>query len=95
MSLKKTIYLMASTILGIMLSYLVHAAIEIVYLQQAGSITWYSYGGVGACALPPVVQYGLLIVGIVGGYLLGRYWWKIVYIEKRHWRFQKDKNLKE
>jgi len=29
-------------------------------------------------------------MGIVGGYFLGQIWWRIVYVEKRHWRFKKD-----
>jgi len=92
---KKTIYLIASTVFGIILSCIAHAVIEIIYLQQADNITWYSQGGVGACALPPAVQYGLVLIGIVGGYFLGRYWWKIVYIERRHWRFrEKNRKLK-
>jgi hypothetical protein len=90
MQYKKTIYLCASTFLGILLSYIVHAAVEIMYLNHAlasgQSVKWYSHFGLGSCALPPYIQYGLLAAGIVGGYWLGRWWWRIVYIEKRHWR---------
>ena len=36
-------------------------------------------------AMPRWLQYVLLIVGTVGGYYLGQYWWNAVYIQHRHW----------
>jgi hypothetical protein len=35
-------------------------------------------------AIPTWVQYGLLIVGTVGGYALGQHWWRVVYVQRRH-----------
>jgi len=95
---RKTIYLIAATVFGIILSYIVLAALEIWYLKDAMAtgedIIWYTSFGMatGACALPPYLQYGLLILGIASGYLLGRWWWKIIYVEKLHQ--SPEKNLK-
>lgn len=83
--MKKIIYHTACVFLGILLSYLVHAVVEIIYLCHNQNITWYKHWGVFGCALPPVVQYILLAGGVIGGYFLGRFWWRIVYVEKRHW----------
>ncbi|MEK7570580.1 MAG: hypothetical protein AAB515_04070 [Patescibacteria group bacterium] len=87
---KHVIYLAVTTALGILLSYLVHAGIEAAYLAWAESagreVTW--YGGpldtLGAsCALHPVIQVGLIVLGAIGGFLLGRYWWRLVYVERK------------
>ncbi|HEY4495913.1 MAG TPA: hypothetical protein VJC04_00955 [Candidatus Paceibacterota bacterium] len=79
--LKKTIYLIATAILGIILSFVVHAIIEITYLSLASGQgqTVHFYGG---CALLPIIQIGLLLFGVVGGIYLGNYWWRKVYIER-------------
>lgn len=78
---KKIIYFTATTVLGVLLSFIAHAFIEISYLRQIQS-----QGRVpvfyGSCALPPALQIGLVLVGAVGGFFLGRYWWRLVYIEK-------------
>ncbi|MFC1751737.1 hypothetical protein ACFLY5_01160 [Patescibacteria group bacterium] len=80
MKTKRTIYLACSTLLGVILSLLVHAGVEFIYLnwaRDAGqAVIWHS-----GCALPWVVQIGLIIAGIVGGFVLGRIWWRKVYIE--------------
>jgi hypothetical protein len=92
---KHIIYLIASTILGILLSLLAHALIENSYLDKAikngTDVVWYSILGHGQCALPPVVQIGLLLVGAVGGFLIGRIWWRLVYID-RVWSKDKKTN---
>lgn len=79
--LKKVIYLITSTILGFFLSLIGHALIEINYLDWALSqgrlVHFYS-----GCALPPVLQAALWIIGGVGGFLLGHFWWRKVYIER-------------
>ncbi len=79
---KHGMYLVLATMLGILLSFLVHAGIEMVYLswaeQQGKIVHWY-----GGCALHPVLQIGLVVIGALGGFLLGRWWWRMVYIEQR------------
>lgn len=86
---KRPVYLACTILLGIILSYGVHAILEIAYLRWAENtghvITWYTHFGLGSCALHPVVQYGLLATGIVWGWLTGRIWWRWVYVEGKHW----------
>lgn len=80
--LKKATYICASTILGVLLSFLVHAIIEMGYLSWAEknnfAVTFYR-----GCALPIVLQILLIVGGVVGGFHLGRYWWRMVYVESR------------
>ena len=79
--LKKAVYLSAATILGVILSIIAHAVIEINYLRWAESqnLIVPFYGG---CALPLGLRIALLVLGAVGGFFLGRVWWRKVYIER-------------
>ena len=78
---KKAIYLLAATTLGLLLSLITHALLEINYLRyflnQGLPVVFY-----GNCALPPALSISLLIVGAVGGFFLGRFWWRLVYIDR-------------
>ena len=79
--LKRAVYLSAATILGIILSFIAHALIEIGYLHWAesqGRIVFLS----GGCALPWVLRSPLFVLGAVGGFFLGRFWWRKIYIER-------------
>ena len=79
---KHAVYLVATTVLGILLSLIAHAVIETMvlnYAQETGRrITWY-----GGCALHPAIQIGLLVAGAVGGFFLGRFWWRWVYVDRK------------
>ena len=79
--LKKAVYLTSSTILGIFLASLAHAAIEIGYLNwlagRGGAARFY-----GACALWPWLQVLLWASGAIGGFFLGRFWWRKLYVER-------------
>lgn len=79
--LKRAVYLSASVVLGLLLSFIAHALIEINYLHQLASQGQVArfYGG---CALPSVFQIALLLLGVIGGYFLGRFWWQKVYVER-------------
>lgn len=78
---KKVVYLVASTFLGLILSFIAHAFIELKYLSWAANegVTVSFYGG---CALSPIVRIVLLLIGVIGGFLLGRFWWRKIYIER-------------
>ncbi len=89
--MKHTIYLILTTILGMLLAGIAHAVIEIVYLNtavnNANPVVWrYYLNGAFPCSLPPIVFYGLPVLGIVGGFFTGRVWWRWVYREGRRWR---------
>ena len=84
MNLKKTIYIILAIILGVILSFIAHALIEIVYLSYS------FYKGTSPepssltpqCYLPSALQTILLLAGLIGGYFLGRFWWQKVYGKK-------------
>jgi len=79
--IKKAVYLLASIILGLLLSLIAHALIEMSYLywtlSQNRVVNFY-----GGCALPYWLQAALWVLGGVGGFFLGRFWWRKVYIER-------------
>ena len=95
MKQKRRVYIFLTIILGIILSYIVHAGVELLYLKVAGfeNVTWYMHWGFAPCSLPPFVAYSILLIGIIGGYFLGRFWWQLVYVEKKHWRFKNKEQL--
>lgn len=86
---KKIIYLISSVILGLILSFDLHALIEIKYLQWAFEQNLFVkfYGG---CALSPILQMALVSFGVIGGFFLGQFWWRKVYVE-RFWEKRKIK----
>ncbi len=70
-------------LLMLVFSFLLHAVAEIWYLGWAKDnnydVSWTLLPGVGLCALPWYILYGLPIIAIIGGFWLGNFWWKIVY----------------
>ena len=85
MNAKKTIYIILVIILGLILSFIFHAVIEIFYINhllekgifpEPSSLTH-------QCYLPSFLQIFLLLAGLFGGYFLGRFWWQKVYIERK------------
>lgn len=86
---KRTIYIALFTLLGIIVSFLVHAGIEIPVLfllvkdfdRYGLGFTWdqwYIIHHVGAALL--------FLLGMVGGFWQGRYWWEIIYVQKKYAR---------
>ncbi|KKR02327.1 MAG: hypothetical protein UT29_C0004G0020 [Candidatus Yanofskybacteria bacterium GW2011_GWA1_39_13] len=80
-TLKHVAYLITATFFGLILSFIIHALIEMGYLRWADSqgLLVPFYGG---CALTPTIQIGIWVVGAVGGFLLGRFGWRKVYVER-------------
>jgi len=74
--------------LGLLLAEIVHWLIEIWMvnkLMDAG-LAPQAYFFLGTvCYLPPYLQFGLVALGLIGGYFLGQTWWRLVYVEHRHW----------
>jgi uncharacterized membrane protein YgaE (UPF0421/DUF939 family) len=79
--LKQITYIIAAIILGLILSLIIHAFIEIGYLQWAEnkSLTVSFYNG---CALTPLLQIILMVLGAISGFFLGHIWWRKIYIER-------------
>lgn len=86
--MKKQIYIFCTIILGVILGTILHAVLEMGYIalyakdpvKYGLGLTWREILWVHY-----VYTAALLILGIIGGYFLGQRWWRIVYIEKKHW----------
>ncbi len=92
MQIRKTVYILLVMFLGLLLAEIIHWLIEIwlVNAMLDHGVVPVQYISFGAhCFLPPCLQFGLLFFGLFGGYRLGQAWWRIVYVEHRHWRGRK------
>lgn len=85
MNTKKIAYIILSIVLGLLLSFLAHAVIEIFYvnrllteeiLPEPSSLTH-------KCFLPSWLYITLPLAGLIGGYLLGCFWWRSAYIKRK------------
>jgi len=85
--MKRVFYVFCATVLGVLLSVLLHAGIEGAYLAALRSSGknphWVTVLGGGQCALPLWVVYALPIAGALFGLWCGVTWWRIIYIEHR------------
>jgi len=81
--MKKLFYVSLWVVLGLVLSIILHAIIEIIYLKWAenNNIT-VSWALNHSCALPLWLIIMLTIAGIVFGLWLGLIAWHKVYVEK-------------
>ncbi len=83
------VYRTVAVLLFVVLSFGVHAVVELAYLHWAEAagrtVRWYTVFG-GLCALPPLLAYGLLALGVLLGLWAGSVWWRWVYIEGRRWK---------
>lgn len=84
--LKHSVYLIAASIFGVFINYFIIVATQVIYLQwilhSDKNIIWYS-------GYPPypVLIYGFLLAGALWGFIAGRYWWRIIYIEHKYNKF--------
>jgi hypothetical protein len=87
--MKKTIYVLLTIVLALEISFILHGLIEIFYIDYALAskilLDDTLFLGRFYCVLPLWLSYGLLLSAVIGGYFLGQFWWRMVYIEKRHW----------
>ncbi len=79
---KKTIYAILFTVLGIIISFLVHAVIEIWYIGLL--ISDFGKYGFGLAwpfwyFIHSVLTILLFVTGAAFGYTQGKYWWRILY----------------
>jgi hypothetical protein len=90
--MKRRIYILLSMFLGLELSFIVHAIFEVwiikIALANGKALANSHWLGKLYCVLPTWLSWGLALAGLTGGFFLGRAWWRIVYIEHRHWRFK-------
>lgn len=75
-SWKKAIYLIASTILGILLGVIAAGLVEIRYLSLAPNSFNDGY------ARLQILQGIILILGATSGFFVGKFWWRKIYVER-------------
>ncbi|OGZ35026.1 MAG: hypothetical protein A2V60_01255 [Candidatus Portnoybacteria bacterium RIFCSPHIGHO2_01_FULL_39_19] len=91
--MKKAIYVALFTFLGVLLQFLLHAAIEIPYLgllnrnfeKYGFGLTWPEL-----LTIHVVLTVVLIIAGVLFGFFAGKYYWRKIYIE-HVWK-NKNKN---
>lgn len=84
--MKKTVYIIAFTFLGILLQLLVHALIEMWYIHGLlRNFKTYSLGFTWAQWFQIHMIYSviLFVLGAIFGLWQGFYWWKKIYEKKR------------
>lgn len=82
--LKKLIYLIAFTLLGLLIGFLLHAALEIWYIGLLlGNFPRYGFGLTWSQWELIHIFWTLLTLagGALVGFLQGRYWWKRIYAQ--------------
>jgi uncharacterized protein YneF (UPF0154 family) len=74
MKIKKTIYVVLVMALGLILSFIAHAIIEVFYINYSLSrgIILKPSALTSKCYLPSLLQIFLILAGLLGGYFLGQ-----------------------
>jgi len=92
--MKRIAYIILWIVLGLELSFVAHAIIEMGYVSYSISrgiiLDNHTFLGYGYCFLPTWLQSLLLILGIGGGYFAGQYFWRAIYIEKRYGKLNRN-----
>ncbi|OGZ33475.1 MAG: hypothetical protein A2Y98_03040 [Candidatus Portnoybacteria bacterium RBG_19FT_COMBO_36_7] len=94
--MKKIIYIAASMLLFVLLSFILHSAIEIPMIslltknfdKYGLGLSWQNW-----YAIHSIGTFLLAFLGLAAGYFVGRRWWKIIYIEKKYRGFFKKRGF--
>jgi hypothetical protein len=92
--MKKAIYVFCAMILGLLLSFLLHLALVLKFMPLVGTSCPIGNAPPSLsilCYFPLPTLYSMVVLGLVVGFVLGQTWWRIVYIEKRHWSMRTKK----
>ena len=83
--MKKEIYILLFIVLGILLGCILHAVIEISYINLL-LVDYEKYSmNLNFSQLYTIHMIGTLVIilsGIVFGFFQGKFWWRKIYIEK-------------
>ncbi|MDR3559688.1 MAG: hypothetical protein P4L62_04140 [Candidatus Pacebacteria bacterium] len=74
--IKRPLYLFCSAIFGLFLFILLWALIDLELVRTSRADFWSLSSFLAA----------IMILGTAFGFFVGRIWWRIVYVEHRHWR---------
>ena len=83
--MKKTIYIILFTFLGILVQFVIHALIEVWYInllirdfpKYSLGFTWYQW-----FTIHHVGSIILFVAGALIGFWQGRFWWRRIYEKK-------------
>lgn len=78
---KKVIYLLLATFLGMLIVFIFYAWFEIRYINShLGVNNFYLQGEEH---IFKILEYFCLLGGAIGGFVVGKIWWKIIYIDRK------------
>lgn len=85
--MKKIVYISSFTLLGVLLQFLVHAVVEIFYINLL--LTNFEVFGLGLSfatwfTIHNIFAVILLFLGILLGLKQGLYWWRRIYEDKNN-----------
>jgi hypothetical protein len=89
-SLEKIVYVLLAMTLGKLLGFLAFELLSLKFIEilekrglpvEFDQIFWFVWS-----PLPAHLYWIFIYVGVIGGFFLGLEWWRIVYVEHRHWR---------
>lgn len=88
--MKKGIYIFLFSILGLLLGFLLHAIVEIIYIRLL--INNYETFGFGLdfsvwFTIHKVWAIITLLGGLWFGYYQGKKWWRVLYVERKYSRW--------
>jgi hypothetical protein len=93
-STKKVIYVILAVFLGKLMGFLTFEILSLKFVRilmrrglpvEFHQIFWFVWS-----PLPSFLYWTLIWAGAIGGFFLGLVWWRIIYVEKRHWRNGKN-----
>ncbi len=88
-NIKKVVYVILVILLGKMLAFIAFELLSLKLvrsLEERGFAVIYNHIlGPIYSPLPAGIYWVFIIIGAVGGFFLGLSWWRIVYVEHRHW----------
>jgi len=78
--MKKIAYIFLTAILGLLLSLIIHAILEIILIAWASKQNIILTANLnGSCFLPNWLNFSLTLFGLGFGLLIGFKWWNIIY----------------
>ncbi len=92
--MKKKVYVLCFVIFGILVSFMIHAFIEIAYIRLL--VGDYERFGFGLnydtwSLIHTYIAIALMFLGILFGYKYGQYFWKVLYVDQRYRKWLKGK----
>ena len=87
---KKTVYVILTMIIGKLLGFMIYGLLSIRFIHSMDEsnlpVDYTSILGIIHSPLPARLFWLLVSSGLVSGFFLGLRWWRLVYVEHRHWR---------